>query len=76
MGFCRLLSRREDRIRAHVSPASGLGPLASEFYLGRSAFAHATAHLVVRPAGRVSGALGSATTESRSTPDDFVLVHQ
>src|SRR5206468_4174657 len=63
-------------ISAHVSAASGLSPLASEFYPGRSTFADATAHLVVRPAGRVSGALRSATTESRSTADDFVLVHQ
>jgi len=76
MRVCRLLSGRENRIRAHVSAASGLGPLASEFYLGRSTFADATAYLVVRPVGRVSGALRSATTKSRSTPDDFVLVHQ
>ena len=72
----RLLSGRANWIRAHVSATSGLGPLASEFYPDRSTFADATAHLVVRPAGRVSGALCSATTESRSTPDDLVLVHQ
>ena len=76
MRVCRLLSGRENWIRAHLSAASGLGPLASEFYPGRSAFADATAHLVVRPVGRVSGALRSATAESRPTPDDFVLVRQ
>src|SRR5438132_13815791 len=76
MRVCRLLPGRENRIRAHVSAASGLGPLASEFYLDRSTFADATAHLVVRPAGRVSAALGGPTAESRSAPDDFVLVHQ
>jgi len=73
---CRLLSRRENRIRADVSATSGLGPLASEFYPGRSTLADATAHLVVGPVGRVSGALRSATAESRSIPDDFVLVRQ
>ncbi len=76
MGVCRLLSGRENRIRAHVSAAPGVGPLASEFHLSRSTFADATAHLVVRPVGRISGALRSATTESRSTLDDFGLVHQ
>ncbi len=76
MRVYRLLSGRENRISAHVSAASGLGPLASEFYLGRSTFANACAHLVVRSAGCVSGALHSATTESHSAADDFVLVHQ
>src|SRR2546430_5093871 len=71
MRVCRLLPGRENRIRAHVSAASGLGPLASEFYLDRSTFADATAHLVVRPAGRVSAALGGPTAESRSAPDDL-----
>jgi len=72
----RLLFGRENRIRADVQAISGFGSLASEFYLGRSAFADATAHLVVRPPGRVSGAFGGPTTKSRSTPDDLVLVHQ
>ena len=76
MRVCWLLSGLENRIRAHVSAASGLGPLASEFHLSRSTFADATAYLVVRPVGRVSCALRSATAESRSTPDDFGLVHQ
>ena len=76
MGVRRLLPWRENWIRAHISATSGLGSLASEFYPGRSAFVVATAHLVVRPAGSVSGALGGATAESRSTADDFVLVHQ
>src|SRR5207249_2819715 len=76
VGFCWLLFGRKTRIRAHVSAASGLGSLASEFYPGRSTFADATAYLVVRRAGRVSCALRSATRESRSTADDFVLVHQ
>ena len=57
-------------------PVSGFGPLASEFDPGRSAFADATAHLVVHPAGGVSGALRSANTESCSAADDFVLVRQ
>ncbi len=76
MRVCRLLSGSETRIRSHVSAASGLGPLASEFYPGRSTLADATAHLVVHPVGRISGALRSATTESRSAVDDSVLVHQ
>ena len=76
MRVCRLLSRRENRIRADVSATSGLGPLASEFYPGRSTLADATAHLVVHPVSRISGALRSATTESRSAVDDSVLVHQ
>ena len=76
MRVCRLLSGSETRIRSHVSAASGLGSLASEFYPGRSTLADATAHLVVHPVGRISGALRSATAESRPTPDDFGLVRQ
>ena len=76
MGVRWILFGRENRIRAHVSSASGLRPLASEFDPRCSAFADATARLVVRAAGRVSGALGGATAESRSTLDDFVLVYQ
>src|SRR4029450_10531303 len=62
--------------RSHFLSSSVSGPLASEFYPGRRAFADATAHLVGRPAGRVSSPLGGASAESRSTVDDFVLVHQ
>jgi hypothetical protein len=62
-GIRRLLSGRKNRIRAHVSAASGFGPLASEFHLGRSAFADASAHLVPCPAGSVTGALGGASAE-------------
>ena len=75
-GLRRLLSGRTNRIRAHVSAASGFGALASEFDPGRSAFADARAHLVDCPAGRISGALGGASAESGSTVDDFMLVHQ
>ena len=75
-GVRQLLSGGEDRIRADVSTASGFGPLASELYLGCSAFAGAAPHLVVHLAGRISRALRGAIAESRSTPDDFVLVHQ
>ena len=75
-GVRRLLSGGEDRIRADVSAASGFGPLACELYLGCSAFADAAPHLVVHLAGRISRALGGAIAESRSTLDDFVLVHQ
>ena len=72
----RLLSGLKNRIRAHVSAASGLGSLASECYPGRSALVDAAAHLVARPGGRVSRPLGGATPEFRSAADDFVLVHQ
>ena len=61
---------------ADLPALSGFGPLASEFDPGCSAFADATAHLVVHPAGGVSGALGSANTEPCSAADDFVLVRQ
>ena len=76
MRVCWVLSGRENRIRSDFSAASGFSPLASEFHPGSSAFADATAHLVVRPVGRVSGALGGAIAESRSAADDFGLVHQ
>ena len=71
-----ILHRRENRIRADVSAASGFGALASEFGPGRSASADASPHLVVHLTGRISRALGGAIAESRSAPDDFVLVRQ
>jgi len=73
---CRLLSRRANRVRAHVPAASGLGSLASEFYLGRSTLADAATRMGIHIAGRISGALGGAIAESCSTIDDFMLVHQ
>src|SRR4029450_5935584 len=59
-----------------LQAVSGFGPLASEFDPGGSAFADTAAPLVVRFAGRISGALGSANAKSRSAADDFVLVRQ
>ncbi len=61
---------------AHLQAVSGFGSLASEFDSGGSAFADATAHLVVRSPGRVSGALRGANAESRPAANDFVLVRQ
>ena len=58
----------------HPYPVSVLWPPNS--ISGGSAFADATAHLVVHPAGGVSGALCCANTEPRSAVDDFVLVRQ
>ena len=63
MRVSRLLSRRENRFCPHLQAVSGFGSLASEFDPGRGTFADATARLVVRPVGRVSGALRSATAE-------------
>jgi len=71
-----ILSWSQNRFCAHLPAVPGLGPLASKFDPGGGTFADATTHLVVHPAGRVSGALRSANTESRSTADDFVLVRQ
>ena len=71
-----ILSWCQSRFCAHLQAVSGLGSLASEFDPGRSAFTDATAHLVVRPASCVSGALRSANTEPRSAADDFVLVRE
>ena len=71
-----ILSWCQNRFCAHLPPLSGFGPLASEFDPGRSAFADASAHLVVRPAGGVSRALCDTIAESRSAVDDFVLVRQ
>src|SRR5436305_14467943 len=71
-----ILSGCQNRFCADLQAVSGFGSLASEFDPGGSAFADATAHLVVRPAGRVSRTLRSANTESRSAADDFVLVRQ
>ena len=76
MRVCWLLSGLENRIRAHVSAASGFGPLASEFYFGRSASFDTRTHLVGDTASRIAGAFGGASAESRSTVDDSVLVHQ
>ena len=76
VGVRRLLSGGKTRNSANVSAASDFGALASEFNPRCRAFAYAPAHLVVHPAGSVSGALGDATAKSRSTPDDFVLVRQ
>ena len=76
MGIRWILRRLQDRVRAHVSPSPGFRSLAAEFCPGCGAFADATTRLVVRAAGRISGAFGGAIPESRSTADDFVLVHQ
>src|SRR5881275_2621278 len=57
-------------------PSPGFRSLAAEFCPGCGAFADATTRLVVRAAGRISGAFGGAIPESRSTADDFVLVRQ
>jgi hypothetical protein len=72
----RILSGCQNRFCAHLQAVFGFGSLASEFDPGGSAFANATAGLVVRPAGRVSRALRDPIAKSRSAADDFVLVHQ
>ena len=76
MGIRWILRRLQNRVCAHVSTSSGFRSLAAEFCPGCGAFADATTRLVVRAAGRVSCAFGGAIPESRSTADDFVLVHQ
>ncbi len=76
VGICWILRRLQNRVRAHVSPSPGFRSLAAEFCPGCGAFADATTRLVVRAAGRVSCAFGGAIPESRSTADDFMLVHQ
>jgi len=76
MGVRWILPWMQNRFCTHVSTSSSLCSLASEWHRSCSAFADAAAQVVARVISCVSGAFGSAITESRSAADDFELVCQ
>ena len=74
--FCRLLSRRKDRIFADLPTAPRFGPLAPELHFTGCAVAHTPPDLVAGAHRRFPSALRGSMAEQCADLDDSVLVHQ
>ena len=74
--FCRLLPRRENRIRAHVSSSPGFRSLAAQFNSSCGALTDAASYLVVcHPCG-ISRSSRGGIAKQRPSNHDSVLVRQ